>query len=91
MLSAPANGATITSTSLLFTWGAEARATRYKIDASASSGFGTLIETASTDSTAWAPGQLSPAWPNGTIYWRVSSLDAEQRRHRHVDHPVDHA
>jgi hypothetical protein len=26
--------------------------------------------------TSWAPGQLSPAWPNGTIYWRVTALDS---------------
>ena len=76
VLIAPANDATVTSTSLLFTWGAQARATRYKIDVSTTLGFGTLLETATTDSTAWAPGQISPVWPSSTLYWRVSSLDA---------------
>ncbi|MFL6081495.1 MAG: hypothetical protein ACJ714_16305, partial [Ornithinibacter sp.] len=75
-LTDPPNGATVTSSSLLFTWGAQARATRYKVDVSATSTFSTILETATTDSTAWAPGQLSPAWPSGVLYWRVSSLDA---------------
>ena len=76
VLTSPPNGTAVNSNALLFTWSAQARATRYKIDASTSSTFTSLIETATTDMTAWAPGLISPAWPNGTIYWRVSSLDA---------------
>ena len=75
VLTSPPNGTAVNSNALLFTWSAQARATRYKIDASTSSTFTSLIETATTDMTAWAPGLISPAWPNGTIYWRVSSLD----------------
>ena len=75
VLTSPPNGTAVNSNALLFSWSAQARATRYKIDASTSSTFSSLIETATTDMTAWAPGLISPAWPNGTIYWRVSSLD----------------
>lgn len=76
VLTSPPNGSAINSTSLLFTWSAQDRATRYTIDVSTSEGFATKIETATTDMTAWAPDLISPAWPNATIYWRVSSLDA---------------
>ena len=75
VLTAPANGSAINSNSLLFTWATQARATRYAIEASTVTSFATKIETASTDMTSWAPSLLSPAWPNGTIYWRVSALD----------------
>jgi hypothetical protein len=51
-------------------------ASRYLVEASTSSSFSTKIESVTTDMTSWAPGQVSPAWPNGTIYWRVTTLDA---------------
>lgn len=39
-------------------------------------GFLTKLETVTTDMTFWAPGMVSPSWPNQTIYWRVKALDA---------------
>ena len=75
VLTAPANGSAISSNSLVFTWASQARTTRYTIEVSTTSTFANKIESASTDLTSWAPGLLSPAWPNGTIYWRVVGLD----------------
>ena len=76
VLTSPANGSAINTNALLFTWSAQDRAARYTIEASTTSSFATKIESATTDMTSWAPSLISPAWPNTTIYWRVTSLDA---------------
>jgi hypothetical protein len=72
----PQDGAQLTNGNVLFQWSATAGASRYLVEASTSDTFATKIESVTTDMTSWAPGQTSPAWPNGPIYWRVSSLDA---------------
>jgi len=79
-LLSPQNGAQIETTTLLMQWAPAAGASRYLAEASTSSTFTSTIESVTTDMTAWAPGQISPAWPNSTIYWRVSSLDATGQR-----------
>ena len=76
----PLNGTKVETTTLLMQWAATAGASRYLAEASTSSTFTTLIDSVTTDMTAWAPGQISPAWPNPTFYWRVSTLDATGQR-----------
>ncbi len=76
VLVSPSQGSTVSNASLLFSWTSVPGATRYKVEASSSDTFSGLIESVTTDMTSWAPGQLSPAWPNGTIYWRVTALDS---------------
>jgi len=75
VLIAPANGSTQSTGSLEFSWQKVDSATRYRIEASSTSNFATLIESATTDMTVWSPDLLTPVWPNGTIYWRVHALD----------------
>ena len=72
----PDDNQVIDSNSLLFSWSPVVGATRYRIDTSASESFQTVLQTALTDLTSWAPAEISPVWPNGTIFWRVSTLDA---------------
>ncbi len=75
-LVAPDDNQRVENNSLLFSWSPVAGATRYRIDTSASASFQTVLQSATTDLTSWAPGEISPAWPNGTIFWRVATLDA---------------
>ncbi len=72
----PGDGRVVDNNSLLFQWTSVDEATRYRIDASTSATFQTVLQTATTDLTSWAPSEISPTWPNGTLYWRVSALDA---------------
>ncbi|MGL5865963.1 MAG: hypothetical protein ACRCYX_08840 [Dermatophilaceae bacterium] len=72
----PSSGVTATSTSLVFSWSPLAEATRYRVDVSTSPTFGSVLESATTDAATWAPGLVAPAWPDGSLYWRVSSLDS---------------
>jgi hypothetical protein len=79
-LLSPLNGTKVEITTLVLQWAPAAGASRYLAEASTSSTFTSIIESVTTDMTAWAPGQISPAWPNATIYWRVSTLDATGQR-----------
>ncbi|MDR6862235.1 cell wall-binding repeat-containing protein [Phycicoccus sp. 3266] len=72
----PGNGATTPDNRVVLQWLPVAGASRYKVEASVDSGFGTLLESMTTDMTSWAPSLVGPKWPTGRIYWRVTSLDA---------------
>jgi hypothetical protein len=79
-LTSPVSGTKIQDGTLVLQWAAAAGASRYLVEASTSPTFTAVIESVTTDMTSWAPGQISPAWPDSTIYWRVSSLDATGQR-----------
>lgn len=72
----PDNGATTTENRVVLQWLPVAGSSRYKVEASTDPGFGSLIDSVTTDMTSWAPGLVAPKWPTGRIYWRVTSLDA---------------
>lgn len=73
-LLAPATDAIVTSGDLVFSWSPVTRAAKYKLEASYSAGFGTLIEsTATTVMTKWAP--IAKVL-DGTVHWRVKALDS---------------
>ncbi|MDU0312317.1 hypothetical protein RKE38_01360 [Phycicoccus sp. M110.8] len=76
LLLSPTQGSTVQSSTLLLSWTSVPGATRYRVEASTNSGFTANIESLTTDLTSWAPGQLSPQWPNAAIYWRVTALDS---------------
>jgi hypothetical protein len=72
----PANGGKVSDNRVILQWDPVPGAARYKAEASLDAGFGTVLESLITDQPAWAPGMYSPAWPSGTVYWRVTALDA---------------
>lgn len=75
VLLAPTSGSVIKTNSVLLTWRPVTGATWYRVEASLSSGFGSVLESVQTDITAWAPSLYRPLWPQTTIYWRVHALD----------------
>jgi putative cell wall-binding protein len=72
----PANGSKVSDIRVLLQWDPVPGAARYKAEASLDAGFGTLLDSVTTDQPAWAPGMSSPKWPSGKVYWRVTALDA---------------
>jgi hypothetical protein len=71
---APANGAVFTRPRVRLEWDPVPGATAYRVETSATAGFGSLIENQVTVMTAWS---LLKSYPNGTIHWRVSAIDAQ--------------
>lgn len=71
---APANGAVFSQPRVRLEWDPVPGAAAYRIETSASAGFGSLIENQVTVMTAWS---LLKTYQNGTIYWRVSAIDAQ--------------
>ncbi|MFK8015477.1 MAG: proprotein convertase P-domain-containing protein [Gammaproteobacteria bacterium] len=70
-LSAPADGATDTSTSPIFTWGAVAQAASYTLEVDDDPAFGSIDFTTTTGATsATITGSLSS---ETTYYWRVTA------------------
>lgn len=84
----PLNCTPVETTTLVLQWAPAAGASRYLAEASTSPSFTSMVESVTTDMTAWAPGQISPAWPNATIYWRVWSLDATGQRLTTLEPPA---
>ena len=74
-LTAPASAATVQSDSILLQWAPVAGASRYRVDVATDS-FATVFETATTDTTSWAPGLVMKRWTAGNYQWRVTTLDA---------------
>lgn len=74
-LIAPTDGKVVTNNDVVLSWTSVLGATRYLVEASLD-GFKTRFDYVTTDMTSWAPGQVSPAWPNKAIDWRVTPLDA---------------
>lgn len=71
---APANDAVFSRPRVRLEWEPVAGAAAYKVETSATAGFGSLIENQTTVMTAWS---LGKSYPNGTIYWRVSAIDPQ--------------
>lgn len=74
-LSLPSAGASVQPYAVLLQWVPVAGASRYRVDVSTDS-FATVMETATTDMTSWAPGLLIKKWPAGPYQWRVTTLDS---------------
>jgi hypothetical protein len=70
----PAVGATVNPANVVLTWTPVNGASRYKVEVSRDN-WATVLESATTDMTAWAPGLISIKWPGGSYSWRVTSLD----------------
>ena len=90
VLTSPPNGSAVNSNALLFTWSAQARATRYKIDASTSSTFTSLIETATTDMSALGPRPHLPGVAERHDLLAGELARRQQRRERHLADLVVH-
>ena len=75
-LLSPPEGKVFTGTDMLFTWSTVTGAAKYKFEASTGAGFASLIDNVTTVMTSWAP-LLKHA--DGTIYWRVKALDADNQ------------
>ena len=63
-LTAPASAATVQSDSILLQWAPVAGASRYRVDVT-NDNFATVFETATTDTTSWAPGLVMKRWAAG--------------------------
>lgn len=70
----PAPATVFSKNDMLFTWTGVTGAAKYKFEAANNAGFASPIETATTVMTAWAP---LVKYGDGTIYWRVKVLDAD--------------
>jgi hypothetical protein len=70
----PANGTVFSRPRIRLEWEPVVGATSYRVETSASAGFGTLVENQVTVMTAWS---LVKTYTNGTIYWRVRAIDAQ--------------
>ena len=71
---APANAATVSAKTLLFTWTGVTGAVQYRFEVAATCSFSPLTSSQVTVMTAWAP---ITAYANGSYCWRrVTALDA---------------
>jgi len=70
----PANGTVFSRPRVRLEWEPVVGATSYRVETSASAGFGTLVENQVTVMTAWS---LVKTYTNGTIYWHVLAMDAQ--------------
>lgn len=70
----PSLDTVFTDDAMLFTWTPVTGAAKYAFEASKSTGFVALVDSAQTVMTAWAP---TVRYDDGRIYWRVKVLDAE--------------
>lgn len=75
MLTNPGPGADVGEGGILLEWAPVVGASRYRVEVS-SDGFGSVLESATTDMTAWAPDLLLKKWPAGSYSWRVTTLDS---------------
>ncbi len=71
---APANNTVFSRPRVRLEWEPVPGAASYKVETSATAGFGSLIENQVTVMTTWS---LVKTYPNGTIHWRVSAIDAQ--------------
>lgn len=71
---APANGTVFSRPRVRLEWEPVASAVKYRVETSATAGFASLIENQETVMSAWS---LVKSYPNGTIWWRVRALDAQ--------------
>ncbi|HVF21049.1 MAG TPA: Ig-like domain-containing protein [Mycobacteriales bacterium] len=75
----PPSGTAFRTDEMLFTWSTVTGAAKYRFEASSSPSFTPLLDLSGTfvDTVmpAWAPTGLPKQYPDGTIYWRVSTLN----------------
>src|SRR5689334_7237432 len=65
------------SSRTLISWNADRSAKQYHVETAATDGFGTKIESRTTDNTSWAPDLTRPAYATASkIYWRVALVDS---------------
>jgi hypothetical protein len=65
------------SSRTLISWNPDPSAKQYRVETSATDGFGLIIESATTDNTSWAPDLASPSYQAANkIYWRVALVDS---------------
>jgi hypothetical protein len=61
---------------LLIYWDPSRIADSYRVEVSATSGFGSRVASITTDNTSWAPDLRAPGFRDGgTLYWRVANID----------------
>jgi fibronectin type III domain protein/WD40 repeat protein len=73
VLSAPADGATVTTARPTFTWGGVTGANTYRIQIGTDPGFGSVVIDAQTASASYT---ATTSLLSGTYYWQVSAGDA---------------
>jgi hypothetical protein len=62
----------------LFAWDSKVGAKSYRVQVSSRADFGQLVETATTDTTRFAPKLSQYGYQaGGTLYWRVAAVDAD--------------
>jgi len=66
-----------TGSRTLISWNADPAAKQYRVETSATDGFGIAIDSATTDNTSWAPDLTRLAYQGAAkIYWRVAPVDS---------------
>ena len=61
----------------VISWNPDPAAKQYRVETSVTDGFGTSIESTTTDNTSWAPDLTRGAYDTaGKIYWRVALVDS---------------
>ena len=61
---------------LLVSWQPVGGIKSYRVEVSASSGFGRIVDSVTTDLTTWAPDTSRPVYvTGGRLYWRIRALD----------------
>jgi hypothetical protein len=65
------------SSRTLISWNPDRSAKQYRVETSATDGFGVKIESTTTDNSSWAPDLTRAAYDTaGKIYWRVALVDS---------------
>jgi hypothetical protein len=81
-ISQPANPRTDANTDhVLLSWDPKIGIKQYKVQVSSSPDFSQIVESVTTDNTAWAPTMTQTGYAaGGTLYWRVAGVDEDRNQ-----------